>query len=277
MTIFAPSGAVVGTLLSNSQSLYTLPVTGVYAIRISANNLAATGLYNISRECLYPLPGPEPTPLPCGGFVSGTLGDPGATDLLTLTAQAGQIISLALASAGGFTSSPSSRSVALTIFTPSGEVVGPTLLSNSQRLDTMPVTGVYAIRVSANNLATTGSYEHQSRMSLPGSESRCGAPAVRRARSRHDRGSGRHRFVHVHRAGGQIISLAIASTGGFASSPSSRSVVLTMFAPSGAVVVTLASNSQSLYTLPTNDMYTIRVNANNLATTGSYSVRRICP
>ena len=109
MTIFAPSGAVVGTLLSNSQSLYTLPVTGVYAIRVSANNLAATGSYNVSRECLFPVPGPEPTPLPCGGFVSGTLGVPGATDLFTLTGQAGQIISLALASAGGFTSSPAAE------------------------------------------------------------------------------------------------------------------------------------------------------------------------
>ena len=278
LTIFSPSGAVVGaTLLSNSQSLFTLPVTGVYAIRVSANNLAATGSYNISRECLFPLPGPEPTPLPCGGFVSGTLGVPGATDLLTLTAQAGQIISLALASAGGFTSSPSSRSVALTIFTPSGEVVGPTLLSNSQSLYTMPVTGVYAIRVSANNLAATGSYNisRECLFPLPSPEPTplpCGGFVSGTLGN-----PGATDLLTLTAQAGQIISLALASAGGFTSSPSSRSVALTIFTPSGEVVgPTLLSNSQSLYTMPVTGVYAIRVSANNLAATGSYNISREC-
>ena len=125
-------------------------------------------------------------PLPCGGFVSGTLGVPGATDLFTLTGQAGQIISLALASTGGFTSSPSSRSVALTMFSPSGAVVGATLLSNSQSLFTLPVTGVYAIRVSANNLAATGwsNISRECLFPLPSPEPRrCRAVVSCRARS----------------------------------------------------------------------------------------------
>ena len=78
-------------------------------------------------------------------------------------------------------------------------------------------------------------------------------------------------------AAGQIVSIALASTGGFRTVPNSRSVVMTLFAPSGAAVGTLASNSQNLFTLPTTGAYTIRVSANHLSTTGSYTVRRACP
>jgi len=95
--------------------------------------------------------------LPCGGLAAGTLEAPGDTDLLTFTGAAGQSISLALASTGGFATRPSSRSVVMTLFAPSGAAVG-TLASNSQTLFTLPATGAYTIRVSANNLSTTGSY-----------------------------------------------------------------------------------------------------------------------
>jgi hypothetical protein len=276
--VLAPSGALVGTLLSNSQSLFTLPEGGVYTVRVNANNLTATGSYNISRECLFPLPSPEPAPLPCGGFVSGTLGVPGATDLFTLTGQAGEIISLALASTGGFTSSPSSRSVALTIFAPSGAVVGPALLSNSQSLYTLPVTGVYAIRISANNLAVTGSY-NVSRECLAPTPSPNAVPLACGALTAGTISApGGTDLLTFTGQAGDITSLVLTSTGGFTSRPSSRSVALTVFAPSGAVVGnTLLSNGQISYTLPTAGVYTIRVSANNLAVTGSYTVRRTCP
>jgi hypothetical protein len=97
-------------------------------------------------------------PLPCGGLVAGTLDVPGDTDLFTFTGAAGEIISLTLTSTGGFATRPSSRSVVLTLFAASGAPVGATLASNSQSVYTLPINGVHAIRVSANNLAVTGSY-----------------------------------------------------------------------------------------------------------------------
>ncbi len=65
---------------------------------------------------------------------------------------------MALASTGGFAGTPSSTSAELTLFAPSGSAVGAVVRSNSQATFTLPETGSYAIRVSARNLATTGSY-----------------------------------------------------------------------------------------------------------------------
>jgi hypothetical protein len=276
LTLFTPAGAVVGTLASNSQNLFTLPVNGVYSIRVSANNLATTGSYNVSRQCLFPIQSPGAVPLPCGGLSAGTIGAPGETDLFTVAGEAGQIISLALASTDGFASSPGSRSVVLTLFAPSGDVVG-TLASNGQNLFTLPVNGVYSIRVNANNLATTGSY-NISRECLFPEQSPGAVPLACGELAAGTIGvPGETDLFTFTGQAGQTTSLAIASTGGFSARPSSRSVVLTLFTPSGAVVGTLASNSQNLFTLPIDGMYTIRINANNLATTGSYSVRRTCP
>ena len=275
MTLFAPSGAAVGTLASNSQSLFTLPATGVYAIRVSANNLARTGAYNISRECLFPIQSPDAVPLPCSGFASGSIDVPGDSDLFTFTGAAGQIISLALANAGGFSTSPSSGSVAMTLFAPSGAAVG-TLASNSQSLFTLPATGVYAIRVSANNLARTGAYNigRECLFPIPSPDPvplPCGGLAAGTLDAPGDTD-----LFTLTGAAGEIISLALASTDGFSTSPSSGSVVMTLFAPSGAVVGALASNSQSLFTLPTTGVYAIRVSANNLARTGAYNISREC-
>ena len=276
LTLFTPAGAVVGTLASNSQNLVTLPVTGVYSIRVSANNLATTGQYTISRECLFPVPSPDAVPLPCGGMVAGAITAPGDTDLMTFTGQAGQIISLAIASTGGFASRPSSGSVVLTLFTAAGAAVG-TLASNSQNLFTLPIDGVYSIRVSANNLATTGSYNISRECLFPVQS----PDAVPLACGELAPGTigvpGETALFTFTGQAGQTTTLAIASTGGFATRPSSGSVVLTLFTPAGAVVGTLASNSQNRFTLPVDGIYSIRVSANNLGTTGSYTVRRTCP
>ena len=52
--MFAPSGAAVGSLRSNSQATFTLPEAGTYVIRVSATNLATTGSYNLNFECMCP-------------------------------------------------------------------------------------------------------------------------------------------------------------------------------------------------------------------------------
>jgi hypothetical protein len=75
---------------------------------------------------------------------------------------------------------------------------------------------------------------------------------------------------------GRIISLALASTGGFSGSGSSASATLTLFALSSAVVGSFRSNGQTDFTLADTGLYVIRVTATNLATIGSYEVRRNC-
>jgi hypothetical protein len=78
-------------------------------------------------------------------------------DLYTFLGSTGQTVSLALASTGGFSSGGGSTSVQLTVFSPSGTAVG-TLRSNSQVSLVLAEAGSYVVRISATNLAATGSY-----------------------------------------------------------------------------------------------------------------------
>ena len=87
---------------------------------------------------------------------AGTIEAPGDVDLFSFPGQAGQIIALALASTGGFSTNGSTAgSATLILFAPSGAIVG-SLRSNSQGTFTLPTTGAYVIQVSATNLATIG-------------------------------------------------------------------------------------------------------------------------
>src|SRR6185295_4783715 len=119
LTLFAPSDAVLGTLRSNSQATFTLPATGTYAVRVSAVNLATTGSYNVSLQCLLP-PTPGAPMLQCGALQSGTIAAAGKVDVYAFTGQPGQMVSLAVASTGGFATGPSNSSAGLTLFAPSG-------------------------------------------------------------------------------------------------------------------------------------------------------------
>jgi hypothetical protein len=277
LTLFAPSGSTVGTLRSNSLANFTLAADGTYLIRVRATNLVTTGSYNLNLECLFPVPSPDAVSLTCGTLGSGKIDAAAQVDLFTFAGSGGQIISLALASTGGFSTNPNvSSSVTLTLFAPSGVAVG-TLRSNSQANFTLPEAGSYVIRVSATNLATTGSYNLnlECLFPVPSGDTvplTCGtlASGVIGAVGQVD-------LYSFTGHAGQIVSLALASTGGFSTNPNvSSSVMLTVFAPSGAAVGTLRSNSQGNFTLPEAGVYVIRVSAANLATTGSYNLNCEC-
>ena len=100
---------------------------------------------------------PDAVQLTCGTIATGQIGARGEVDLYLFSGQTGQIISLALASTGGFTGGGASTSAELTLFGPSGAVVG-VLRSNSQANFTLSANGTYVIRVTAANLSTIGSY-----------------------------------------------------------------------------------------------------------------------
>ncbi len=156
LTLFAPSGSGVGgTLLSNGQATFTLPQTGTYIIRVSAQNLSQTGSYNVSRQCLFPTPTPSAVMLTCGTPQAGTINAPADVDLFTFVGQAGTVITLSLVSTGGFTTI---NSAALRLFAPSGSALGNTLLSNGQAAFALSEGGTYVIRVSAQNLSQTGTF-----------------------------------------------------------------------------------------------------------------------
>ena len=182
--VFVTTPPQSAAALSNPASVspsFIADLPGTYVVQLVVSD---GPLQSVADTVTITITPPESSVLGCGSLVSGTITARGEVDLYSFTGQAGQIISLALASAGGFTSSPSSRSVALRLFAPSGALVG-TLLSNSQSLFTLPAGGVYAVRVSANNLTTTGSSNSagsvSSRRAL--NRRRCRAVVSCRARS----------------------------------------------------------------------------------------------
>ena len=274
LTLFAPSGAALGVLRSNSQANIRLLESGTHIIRVSAANLSRTGSYNVNLECVVPA-SPDAVPIACGTLASGQILAAGEVDLYALSGQAGDLISLALASTGGFSANPASTSAELTVFAPSGAAVG-VLRSNSQTNIRLAESGTHVIRVSAANLSRTGSYNVNVECVVPVSPDAmpiaCGTSASGQIGA-----AGEVDLHTLSGQAGQVISLALASTGGFSANPASTSAELTLFAPSGAAVRVLRSNSQANITLPEDGTYVVRVSAANLFRLGSYRVTLGCP
>ncbi|MCI0338419.1 MAG: hypothetical protein L0226_12650, partial [Acidobacteria bacterium] len=124
-------------------------------IRVNANNLFHTGSYNLGLECRRPL-GPVDGTLSCGSLLSGTIEAPGEVDLITFSGQTGDVVDLTLVLTAGF---DSFRSVLprVTLFSPTGAQLD-SFDANVQKTYTLPESGTYLIRVNANNLVATGSY-----------------------------------------------------------------------------------------------------------------------
>ena len=125
---------------------------------MSAANLATVGGYNVNLERLAPTPSPDTLALSCGTPAAGRVEAAAEADLFGFSSLSGASISLTLTSTGGFATNAGSGSAELTLFTPSGAVVG-TIRSNRQGAFVLPVAGAYVIRVNAANLATLGTYE----------------------------------------------------------------------------------------------------------------------
>ena len=140
-------------------------VPGVYVVQLivsdSQSAASPTGEITVSA--------PDSSVLGCGSLVSGTIAAPGEVDLYSFTGQAGQIISLALASAGGFATSPSSGSVVLRVFAQSGAAVGSAVVEQPE-----PVHAASRGRLCGSRQREQphddGLVQHQPGMSLPGSE-----------------------------------------------------------------------------------------------------------
>ena len=99
--------------------------------------------------------GPVDATLTCGGLTSQALSAPGEVDIVSFSGQANQIVLLTLVNTSGFGFGLTARA---TVVAPSGvEVV--TFEANSQRQIALTESGSYTIRVYANNLVATGTYD----------------------------------------------------------------------------------------------------------------------
>jgi hypothetical protein len=75
---------------------------------------------------------------------------------------------------------------------------------------------------------------------------------------------------------GAVVDLTLVQTAGFPD-PFGRVLAhATVFAPSGAQVAAFNANSQNTLTLPESGTYVVRINANTLVHTGSYTLGMEC-
>ena len=273
LTLLAPSGAVVGTLRTNSQVNFTLPASGTYIMQVAASNRTMTGSYNLNVECLVPVFGADL--VTCGVLTSGRIDVPAEVDQFSFAGQSGQILSVALAGTGGFTHQ-SSRSAVVKVFAPSGQLV-VSFLTNSQRHFVLPATGTYVMQVSANNVTMTGSYNLNVECLLPTPSPdavllTCGALSAGTI----DQAGEADLYSLTGQSGG-VISLTFNAAGGFVNNPAnSRSAELTVFGPSGTPVGTTRSGRQASFSLLETGLHVIRVGATNIVTTGSYTLALGC-
>ncbi|MDR4493775.1 MAG: hypothetical protein R3B74_05015 [Nitrospirales bacterium] len=152
-TVFSPTGVALQSF-GPSQPTLTLPASGTYVIKVTANDLTSTGSYGLGIECVIP-PSPDAVALSCGSRLDGTIAAGAEADLFTFTGTAGQVVTIQLAETSGFT--PVSQFPFATVFSPTGVALqsfGP-----SQPTLTLPASGTYVIKVTANNLVATGAYE----------------------------------------------------------------------------------------------------------------------
>lgn len=265
VTLFSPSGTLVRSFDANSQVDIALPVTGTYLLRVNANDLVTIGSYNLGVESLVPL-GPVDGALVAGGLLAGSIDRSGKVDLYTLAGQANALVSLTLVNTAGFPF----RAARATLFTTSGTAVR-TFDANSQQDITLPVTGTYVLRVNANDLVTGGSYHLGLEALLPLGPTdgvlACGGllpGSIDQAGK-----------VDLYTIGGQAnaqVTITLVNTAGFPF----RAARATVLSPTGALVVQFDANSQRTITLPAAGTYVVRINANDLVTTGSYNVGLTC-
>ena len=98
-SVFSPTGAEVTSAFGPTQREITLPESGTYVIKVTANNLTGTVPYALGLECIVP-PSPDAVALSCGSRVDGAIDAAAEADLFTFSGQAGEVVAITLADTG---------------------------------------------------------------------------------------------------------------------------------------------------------------------------------
>ena len=268
--LYAPSGVEVGANFNaNSQQSFTLPETGSYVIRIVANTLVHTGTYSVGLERLKPAAAVDGILTP-GSLVAASIDSAGETDLYTFDGSANDEILVTLVDTGGQLTLGGVAANAL-LYAPSGVEVGANFNANSQQSFTLPETGTYVIRIVASTLVHTGTYS-------VGLEQLNPAAAVDGVLAPGNLASGLIEFAGeedlytVSGTAGDVVLITLVDTGGELTLGGVAANAL-LYAPSGVEVgANFNANSQQSFTLPETGTYVIRIVANTLVHTGTYSV-----
>jgi len=266
-TVVAPGGTQLLQFNANGQRTLELNATGTHTIRVEANNLASTGNYSIGFEQLRPL-GPIDANLNPGDVVAGTVSASAEVDMYAFAGQAGDQVLVTLARTSGF--DPNNGVVPrVTVTTPAGIQLAQ-FNANGQRTLALAESGTFIIRVEANNVGSVGNYGiGVERLKPPGPQDGslvAGAPVAGVITAAAE--------VDVYTFSGQTgtsVTITLTHTGGF--DPNNGVVPrATVIAPGGAQVVQFNATAQRTLNLTETGAYTVLINANNVASTGTYSL-----
>ena len=269
-TVFSPTGVEVARF-GSSQREITLPESGTYVIKVSANIFTSliTGSYVLSLDCIVPA-NPAAVALSCGSQAEGTISKENLTDEYTFTGQAGQIVAITLVEIAGF---PGSQSPVATVFSPTGVEVAR--FGSSQREITLPESGTYVIKVSANIFTSliTGSYVLSLDCIVPANPAAVALSCGSQAEGTISKENLTDEYTFTGQAG-QIVAITLVEIAGF---PGSQSPVATVFSPTGVEVARFGSSQREI-TLPESGTYVIKVSANIFTSliTGSYVLSLEC-
>ena len=253
--LFSPSGTDLGAFSANTLNEFALQETGQYAVRVTANTLVHTGSYWLGFECRLPL-GPA-TPLVCGDIVAEMINGPSEVDWFTFDGSNGDMIDLTLTSSG-FTALGR-------LFSPSGADLGA-FSANTLNEFALQETGQYAVRVTANTLVHTGSYwlGLECRLPLgPATPLVCGGIAAEMIN-----GPSEVDWFTFDGSNGDMVELTLTSSG--------FTACARVFSPTGADLGSFCANSLKALSLTETGTYSVRIHANTLVSTGSYSLGLNC-
>ena len=270
VTVFAPSGTQVTTFGADRAEQVTLPENGTYLIQLQANNLVSTGNYNLGLEGLLPLT-PGATPLSLGDLLPGSFDTAGTVDNYTYEGTGGDVITTVLVETSSFGSIFNFPQV--TIYTPSLAVLR-SYGGDALHRDTLPETGSYTLTVRPNNLVSAGDY----RLNLTGLQpltpgrptAQCGQLVAENIGT-----SGEIDLYTFDGQDGQLVVLTFVETSDFGSI--FNFPVLRVLSPSLNQLLAVNADGQQQLTLSTTGTHLFQVTANNIVSTGTYTLNISCP
>ena len=186
----------------------------------------------------------------------------------------GDLVTLTLSETSNWGGINGANDARATVFTPAGDAL-ITFDSNSQQDLTLPESGTYIIRVNANNLVSTGSYNLGVECLLPTDPVQAALSCGDLVSDAIDAQAEVDQFTFTGQVG-DLVTLTLSETSNWGGINGANDARATVFTPAGDVLITFDSNSQQDLTLPESGTYIIRVNANNLASTGSYNFSLTC-
>ena len=270
VTVFDPSGTALTVFEAHDRRVITLPANGTYIFRISANVLFATGSYALGLEGLSPTTPATPT-MALGDLVTGQIAAAAGVDLYSYAGSAGDVIALTVVETTSWGGSGETYDPQVTVFDASGTAL-TVFEAHDRREITLPADGTYVFRLSANVLFATGSYALGLEGIAPPSPSptliACGEtlPGSIVASAESD-------IWTVVATAGQTLTLTMTETPDWGGSNAAQA---TLFTPAGLSLGLVNSDGAADFTAPVAGTYVIRVSANNLWSTGAYTLGVTC-